>query len=77
MAQSYKEVTGNKVTFSGFPGGCDMRLLINYGSTPTLLFGPGSLTQAHAANESIPIQHLLDATKIYLHFLTEWGEIYN
>ena len=33
---------------SGRTGGSDTRFLINYGNTPTVIFGPGSTSQMHA-----------------------------
>jgi acetylornithine deacetylase len=42
----------------GVPFGSDMRLLVNEGDTQTVLFGPGDIRQAHAANESVAVEEL-------------------
>jgi acetylornithine deacetylase len=48
-------VTGRELRFGGEPYGADMRLLINEGRTPTVIFGPGDKRLAHVANESVPL----------------------
>ena len=35
-----------------------MRLLVNVGGIPTVLFGPGSIRAAHMADEHVPIADL-------------------
>jgi acetylornithine deacetylase len=36
-----------------------MRLLVNEGGIPTVLFGPGNVRRAHRPDESVPIDDLL------------------
>jgi acetylornithine deacetylase len=38
--------------------GADMRLLVNYGQTPTILFGPGDVRNAHQPDEYVPVADL-------------------
>lgn len=57
-------VTGQPPPVQGMPYGADMRLLVNQGDTPTVLFGPGGVRSAHAPNESVPIQELEVAAKV-------------
>ena len=40
----------------GVTFGSDMRLLVREGATPTVLFGPGDIRQAHAADESVSVE---------------------
>ena len=39
---------------------------------PTAIFGPGKLDDAHAVNEKLEIQQLLDFTKVLALFIAEW-----
>ena len=42
----------------GVPYGCDMRLFIGVGATPCVIFGPGDVRLAHAADESVPLDEV-------------------
>jgi formylaminopyrimidine deformylase len=39
---------------------------------PTVIFGPGKLEDAHAVNEKVEIQQLLDFTKVMALFIAQW-----
>ena len=39
---------------------------------PTLVYGPGNLARAHAANEYIDIAELMTATKVWALTMAEW-----
>jgi acetylornithine deacetylase len=39
---------------------------------PTVIFGPGKLEDAHAVNEKVDIQQLLDFTKVMAVFIAKW-----
>ncbi len=39
---------------------------------PTVIYGPGDLQNAHAVNEKIRIEQLLDFTKVMIRFIYEW-----
>jgi acetylornithine deacetylase len=43
----------------GVPYGSDLRLLVRHAGTPAVLFGPGDLRRAHAADEFVPIAELV------------------
>jgi acetylornithine deacetylase len=47
----------------GVPYGADMRLLVNEGGIPTILFGPGDVRQSHRPDEFVPLDDLLLATR--------------
>jgi acetylornithine deacetylase len=51
-------VTGRRPALLGEPYGADMRLLVNEGHTPTVIFGPGNVTAAHAADEWVPLDQV-------------------
>lgn len=47
----------------GVPYGSDLRHLVNAGSTPGVLFGPGDVAGAHRPNESIAVSELMDGAR--------------
>jgi acetylornithine deacetylase len=48
----------------GAPYGSDMRLLVHEAETPAILYGPGDIRQAHAADEWIAIDEIVQAARI-------------
>jgi len=51
-------VTGLRPSLVGVPYGADMRLFVNEGGTPCVIFGPGDVRQAHAADEFVPLDEV-------------------
>lgn len=49
---------------TGFNAGCDMSKLVGAG-IPTVICGPGSLSEAHRPDESVPLDEVADAVEIY------------
>ena len=70
--QSLSEVCGRPSAAGGFSACCDMWHLANTGKIPTVIFGPGELSQAHKANEHIDVRDLETATRIYRQIATNW-----
>jgi acetylornithine deacetylase len=54
---------GSAPPVEGVTYGADMRLLVNVGGIPTVLFGPGDVRVAHMADEYVPIDQLRTAAK--------------
>ena len=50
---------GREIVFQGEPYGADMRLLVNEGGTPTVIFGPGDKLVAHSADEWVSIDEVV------------------
>ncbi len=48
-------VTGARPPRIGVPYGCDMRLFVNVGDTPCVVYGPGDVRLAHGADERVPL----------------------
>ena len=46
-------------TMTGEPYGADMRLLVNEGDTPTVIFGPGDKRVAHSADEWVSVDEVV------------------
>lgn len=57
--------TGAEPPFVGFTGITDARFYINDANVPTVILGPGSLTLAHTANESIGLDELVTGARVY------------
>ena len=49
----------------GISGGADSHLLVNKAKIPTVLYGPGHISQAHIADEFVEIDQLVRAAKVY------------
>jgi succinyl-diaminopimelate desuccinylase len=56
---------GSPPAFVGFTGITDARFYINDVRIPTVIAGPGSLSLAHTANESIGIDEMVTAARAY------------
>ncbi|HMA46493.1 MAG TPA: M20/M25/M40 family metallo-hydrolase, partial [Frankiaceae bacterium] len=48
-------VLGRAPALTGEPYGADMRLLVQEGGTPTVIFGPGHKRVAHSADEWVSV----------------------
>ncbi|MEZ4590535.1 MAG: ArgE/DapE family deacylase [Chloroflexota bacterium] len=57
-AVSFQQITGQPPKIQGMPYGADMRLLVNVGGIPTLMFGPGDVRKAHQPDEHVPLADL-------------------
>jgi acetylornithine deacetylase len=55
VSEALAEVRGYPAHLEGMTYGADMRLLVNEGRTPTVLFGPGDVRQAHRPDEYVPV----------------------
>ena len=57
------DVTGSAPPLEGVTYGADMRLLVNVGRIPTVLFGPGDVRVAHMPDEYVPVDDLMLAAE--------------
>jgi acetylornithine deacetylase len=48
----------------GAPYGADMRLLVNEGRTPTVMFGPGDVRVAHSADEHVALADVVGCAEV-------------
>lgn len=51
---------------------CDLRHLVNQGGMPAVIFGPGSIAQAHTADEHIVLAEYLDCIGHLIPFIAQW-----
>ena len=57
-------VTGREPLIEGMTYGADMRLLVNEGGIPTVLFGAGDVRNAHRPDEHVAIEDLLTVARV-------------
>jgi acetylornithine deacetylase len=62
VAQAYSSATNDTARIEGMTYGADMRLLVNVGNTPTVMFGPGDVRVSHRPDEYVPIADLKAVT---------------
>ncbi|GAC1700904.1 MAG: ArgE/DapE family deacylase [Candidatus Limnocylindrales bacterium] len=70
LAATMTATLGRTPAFRGEPYGADMRLLVNEGSTPTVIFGPGDVRHAHSADEHVPLAEVVECARV----LAAWVE---
>jgi acetylornithine deacetylase len=64
LADTVESVTGRRPALLGEPYGADMRLFVNVGGTPCVIFGPGNVKFAHSADEHVPLDQLEDCARV-------------
>jgi acetylornithine deacetylase/succinyl-diaminopimelate desuccinylase-like protein len=57
--------TGATPADAGFSGITDARYYINGAGIPAVIFGPGSMSVAHTADEWVPVNELVAAARVY------------
>ena len=53
------------------PYGADMRLFIDVGDTPCVMFGPGDVRLAHGADERVPLAEVEACARVLAAFVVE------
>ena len=69
VTAAHTAVHGSTPAVHGVPYGSDQRLLTGLGGTPTVLYGPGDVRQAHAPDESVPVDELVHVTRTLVHLI--------
>ena len=64
LADAVRSLNGTEPRVGGVRYGADMRLLVNHGHVPTVLFGPGDVREAHRPDESIRAADLVEMARI-------------
>jgi acetylornithine deacetylase len=59
LAAAASEVAGEAPAIVAVPYGSDMRLWVREGATPCVLYGPGDVRDAHAADESVALDEVV------------------
>ncbi|EFO80956.1 acetylornithine deacetylase or succinyl-diaminopimelate desuccinylase [Oscillochloris trichoides DG-6] len=63
LASALTDATGAPAILNGMTYGSDMRLLVNVGQIPSVLFGPGDIRRAHCPDEYVDIADLRAVTR--------------
>ena len=66
LEQCVLDITGNLPEIGGAPYGSDLRLFVNMGGFPALLFGPGNVHVAHMPDEFVDVQEVILAARAYI-----------
>ena len=64
LVRACEKVLGQTPGFSGLNGYCEVELLAAAG-IPSVVFGPGADSAAHAPDEHVAVQEVVDAARIY------------
>ncbi len=64
LAAAAERVLGRRPALVGVPYGADMRLLVHQGDTPTVMFGPGDVRVAHAADEHVALDEVVACARV-------------
>src|SRR5215204_6248574 len=72
VKRAHERATGKKPSVEGVPYGADMRLFINFGDMPCVMYGAGDARVAHAPDEHISVPELLTAASTLACLLADW-----
>ena len=64
LAAVTEAVTGRRPALLGEPYGADMRLFVNVGNTPCVIFGPGDVKVAHSADEHVRLDQVETCARV-------------
>lgn len=64
---SHAAIRGRDATIGAMTGATDAHVLAGKAGIPAIIFGPGSLGQAHTTTEHVSIPDLIDGARIYAH----------
>lgn len=64
LATAHHEVTGRPPSLVGAPYGADMRLFVQEAGIPTVMYGPGDVRAAHAADEHVPLAEVVTCAEV-------------
>jgi acetylornithine deacetylase/succinyl-diaminopimelate desuccinylase family protein len=65
LVEAATGILGRNAEVGGLSGTTDARFIVNQAKIPTVIFGPGSLSQAHKPNEYVSANETHLAAKIY------------
>ena len=65
-------VRGAAPSLEGATYGSDLRLLVNEGRVPSVLFGPGTVRMAHMPDEYVEVAQVVDAARALALLITRF-----
>ena len=72
LSNVYENVCNGEAVIEGVTYGSDLRLFTNHAHIPSVLFGPGDVRLAHAANEYVNIEEIMFSTEIIANMIFNW-----
>ena len=69
---SLSGVLGVPPSVFGVPCGTDLRLFTRHANIPTVLYGPGNVIHAHAADEFVSLSQVIACTKVLARTMMTW-----
>ena len=72
LAAAHRQVHRKNPAIEGVPYGADLRLFVNHAGMAGVLYGPGDVRLAHAANESVGVAEVADAVKTLAGMIVGW-----
>ncbi len=72
LGDSHVIMSGKEPALQGVTYGSDLRLFTNHGKVPAVLYGPGSVSNAHSVDEYINLEEVVMCTKVLAHTIYEW-----
>ncbi len=75
VSDTHQKLYGNVPAVHGAPYGSDLRLMTGLGGIPTLHYGPGSVIQAHAPNEYVPVSDMVTVVQTLISVILQFCEV--
>lgn len=75
MSAASDRVFGQPARISGAPYGCDMSGWVRHAHTPCVVYGPGDIELAHAANEWASLDTTYDTARVLVHAIEQLLEL--
>jgi acetylornithine deacetylase len=73
LARAHRAMLRSDPRVRGVPYGSDLRLFTNHAGMPAELYGPGDVRLAHAVNERIRVDEIVEAVAVLATFISEWS----
>lgn len=65
VRRATEQVLGADPGVHGWSATCDANVMVNAGGIPTVIYGPGSISQAHQPDEFVELDQLFKAARVY------------
>jgi len=72
IAEGHEQIFAKAPIVQGVTYGSDLRLFTNHANTPAVLYGPGSIFDAHTVNEHVDLEEVIAATKVLACIAIRW-----
>jgi acetylornithine deacetylase len=72
IAEGHRKIVGETPLVQGVTYGSDLRLFTNHGGIPAVLYGPGSIFDAHTVDEHVDLDEVVTATKVLASVVSDW-----